>query len=315
MKAFYARSYGGPEVMTFGDLPSPSPGSGEVLVAIHAASVNPVDWKVRRGDMRVITGERFPKILGCDFAGVVAALGPDVTGFRAGEQVYGAAGFPFRRSGSHAELVAVAAKRVRPVPDGIPLEVAAALPVAGLAALSGLRKCGDLAGRAVLVNGATGGVGHFAVQIARARGSTVTAVCSARNAELARALGASAVIDYAKEDFSLSGKTYDIVFDAHGSVGPTRASRALAPKGVYATTLPGPALVLGWPLLMLMGRRDIVAASMRAQPEDYANLEQLVLSGAVKPVIDRAFPLERAAEAFSVSEGGRARGKILITIG
>jgi len=195
VKAFYATRYGGPEVMSYGDLPDPSPGRGEVLVAVRASSVNPVDWKLRAGEMRLVTGGRFPKVFGFDVAGVVAALGPGASHLAVGDRVYGMVPVWMRRDGAHAERVAVAARRLRPIPEGWTFEVAASLPVAALTALNGLRQCGELAGRSVLVNGATGGVGHFAVQIAAVRGAKVTAVCSARNAARARDLGAVEVLE------------------------------------------------------------------------------------------------------------------------
>jgi NADPH:quinone reductase-like Zn-dependent oxidoreductase len=313
VRAFYARSYGGPEVMSAGDLPDPVPGRGEVLVAVKAASVNPVDWKVRNGEMRILSGSKFPKVLGCDYAGVVQWVGPGVLGLRTGERVYGVTLVALRRPGSHAQLLVAPAKRVRHLPDAIPFETAAALPVAALTAVTGLGTCGDLTGRAVLVNGATGGVGHFAVQIARARGADVTAVCSARNADLARMLGASKVLDYATEHVGGAGRTYDVIFDAHGGIGASRAARALAPKGVYLTSVAGVGLALAAPLLALRGKRA-APANVRDRVDDYAALEALVLGGGVKPVVEEVFRLERAAEAFAVAEAGRVRGKVVIRI-
>jgi NADPH:quinone reductase-like Zn-dependent oxidoreductase len=314
MKAFYATAYGGPEIMRYGDLPDPSPRRSEVLVAVRAASVNPLDYKIRRGDFRMVTGRGFPKVLGADFAGTVAALGPGVSDFGIGARVYGITPLHLRRPGAHAELLPVAAGRVRAVPGWISFEEAASLPVAALSAQNGLRRCGPLAGKAVLVNGATGGVGHFAVQMAKAGGATVTAVCSARNGELARSLGADTVIDYAREDPVPSGASYDVIFDAHGGVGFARARSALASKGIYATTLPTPAVVLSLLWRKLAGGRRIVPANMRARPEDYAALERRLECGAVRPIIGEAVPLREAARAFACLEGGRVRGKVVIRI-
>lgn len=314
MKAFFATAYGGPEVMKLGELPDPVPRAGEVLVAVRAASVNPVDWKVRRGEMKALSG-RPPKILGTDLAGTVAALGAGVTGVAAGAAVYGTTRMMLRAQGSHAERVAVPAKRVAPMPAGLSFEEAAALPVAALTALNGLRRCGDLKGKAVVVVGATGGVGHFAVQIARAGGARVTAVCSGRNAERARALGAEEVVDYRKEDFTRGSRRWDVVFDAHGGIGFQAAARVLAERGVYATTLAGPAAVLRHLWQRLAGGKQLALANLRDRPEDYAELAQLVASGAVRPVVARVFPLEQAAEAFEALEGGGMVGKVVIRIG
>ncbi|KYF53406.1 hypothetical protein BE08_44260 [Sorangium cellulosum] len=312
MKAFYMTRFGGPEVMEYGDLPEPTPGKGEVLVDVKASSVNPVDWKLRGGMMKFVAGRGLPKPLGSDFSGVVRALGPGVTGFAPGDRVYGAVATMFGRPGAHAERVVARAKDTRRMPEGWTFEQGAALPVAALTATAGLRKCGDLAGKTVLVNGATGGVGHMALQIAKARGARVVAVCSARNAELARSLGADEVLDYHQVDVTAPGRTWDVFFDAFGQVGFSRAARALAASGVYITTLPGPDSVLRSALGGVLGGKRVGLAYMRSKPEDYAELERLI-QGGVKVVLE-TFPLERAAEAFAVCEGGKVRGKVVLTV-
>lgn len=314
VKAFYATAWGGPEVMHYGDLPEPSPRLGEVRVAVHAASVNPVDWKLRSGMARAIPGQRFPRPFGTDFAGVVDAVGDGVTGLAVGDRVYGIVVTMFGRPGSHAELMAVAAKGLRRMPEGLSFLEAAALPVAALTALNGLRLAGDRARRRVLVNGATGGVGHFAVQLARARGATVTAVCSAMNADRARALGAATVLDYRKQDFTKGEERYDFVFDAHASAGYARAARVLAPGGAYASTLPTPGLWLRSILssLLPLGRGFVV--NMRGEPEDYAELERLLASGQVKPVVEHVFPLAEAAKGFAIAEAGGVVGKVVLKV-
>ncbi len=313
MKAFFATGYGGPEVMRLGELPEPVPRAGQVVVAVRAASVNPVDWKVRRGDMRLLSGPP-PRILGVDLAGTVAAVGPGVAGPAVGAAVYGTTRMMLREQGSHAERVAVPARRLAPVPAGLSFEEAAALPVAALTALNGLRRCGDLTGKAVAVVGATGGVGHLAVQSARARGARVTAVCSGRNADRARALGAEEVLDYREVDFTKSGRRWDVVFDAHGEVGFAAAARVLAQRGVYATTLAGPAAVARHLWGRLTGGRQLALANLRDRTEDYAELARLVAGGGVKPVVARVFPLDRAAEAFAALEAGGTVGKIIIRV-
>jgi NADPH:quinone reductase-like Zn-dependent oxidoreductase len=315
MKAFLASAYGGPEVMAIGETPDPAPRQGEVVVAVRATSVNPVDWKVRDGAARLLTGRRFPKVYGCDLAGVVQAVGPGVTGLAAGDPVYGSTPVMLGKPGAHAERVAVAARRLRPLPPGIGFEQAAALPVAALTALAGLRQCGDLAGRKVIVNGATGGVGHFALQIARAHGATVTAVCSARNVGRAMSLGAEVAIDYQARDFTREPVRYDVVFDAFGGLAFGDAARALAPRGSYVTTLGSPALVAQALWQRILGGPRVVFANMRARPEDYAALEALVVAGRVRPVVERVFPLERAADAFAALEGGGTVGKVVIRVG
>jgi NADPH:quinone reductase-like Zn-dependent oxidoreductase len=315
VKAFLARSYGGPEVMAIGELPDPTPRRAEVVVEVKAASINPVDWKVRNGAMRMLTGSRFPKVYGGDLAGVVQAVGPDVIGFAPGDKVYGFTPIVFRKQGAHAEKVAVAAKSLRRLPAGLSFERAAALPVGALTAQNGLRQCGDLAGKTVIVNGATGGVGHFAVQLARAAGAKVTAVCSARNAERARALGAERVIDYKTQDFTRDAERYDVVFDAYGALGFEAASRALNDRGIYVTTLADAGLVVRSIWQKVAGGKRIAFANMRDKPEDYEALEQHLVAGRVAPVVERVFSLDQAAEAYAASEAGGTVGKIVIKIG
>lgn len=314
MKAFGARAYGGPEVMGLVDLPDPTPGKGEVVVAVHATSVNPVDWKVRNGVARVITGRRFPKVYGCDLAGIVETVGPGVEGLAAGDAVYGAAAVMFGRPGAHAEKVAIGAKRLRRLPEAVTFEQAAAVPIAGLTAQNGLTKCGELSGKRVLVNGATGGVGHFVVQLAKAAGSHVTAVCSAPNAEQAKTLGADAIIDYRAQDFTRGVDRYDVVFDAFGQLPFAAARGALVEHGVYVTTLGGPGLFLRGVWQRLTRGPGIAFANVAAKPQDYAALEARLAAGLVRPLIARVFPLEQAAEAFATLERGGTAGKIIIRV-
>jgi NADPH:quinone reductase-like Zn-dependent oxidoreductase len=314
MKAFYATVWGGPEVMRYGDLPDPAPGKGQIRVAVHAASINPVDWKLRGGMARMIPGQRFPRPFGTDFSGVVEALGPGATGLALGDRVYGIVVTMFGQAGSHAERVVVAADRVRRMPEGLEFVAAASLPVAALTALNGLRLAGHRSGKRVLVNGATGGVGHFAVQMARARGATVTAVCSTKNAERARALGAAKVVDYAAEDFTSGSDRYDFVFDAHASVGYARAAAVLAPGGAFASTIPTPGLWLRDKLSALLPVGRGFVANMRGEPEDYAELERLLASGAVKPIVEHVFPLAEAAKGFALAEAGGVVGKVVLRV-
>jgi NADPH:quinone reductase-like Zn-dependent oxidoreductase len=315
VRACYATAYGGPEVLRIGELPDPNPGRGEVVVAVEASSLNPVDWKIRRGDVRLLSGRRFPRVLGTDVAGTVASAARGA-GWREGDRVYGMTATVLGRPGAHAERVRVAGRRLRRIPEALPFEEAAALPVAGLTAVHGLRGVGPLQGRRVVVVGATGGVGHLALQIARARGAVVTAVCRGANAALARELGADDVVDHRREDLTSSGRRWDVVFDAWGGLGFARASRALEPGGAYATTL---ALPREWLSFLAHrargGRARLVSAHARGRPADYAELEALVLDRRVRPVLGAVYPLERAVEAYEASEGHAVRGKIVLRVG
>ncbi len=314
MQAYLFDHYGGPEQMHLGELPDPVPGKGEVLVRVRASSVNPVDWKIRAGQLRLLSGRTFPRALGTEFAGDVAALGPGVGGWKVGDPVYGMSVTALGRNGAHAELVAVPASALRRKPDSLPYEQAATIPVAALTALHGLRLAGDLRGKSVLVNGATGGVGHFAVQIAKHRGATVTAVCSAKNAHHAQALGPDRVLDYRTQDFAELPDRFDVIYDAFGAKGFVHARRALGARGVYVTPLGMPAVILRSLWQNLLGGQKIFIGNVRTKPQDYAEIEAMLASGAVRPLIDRVLPLAQAGEAFAASEGGGVAGKVVISV-
>ncbi len=320
MKAFYATGFGGPEVMRYGDLPDPVPRPGEVRVAVHASSINPGDFKMRGGALRMFPAHRrFPRAFGIDFAGVIDARGDGAVGLAVGDRVYGAwitrtAELSRARQGGHAEYVCERAAGLRRIPPGLDFEAAAALPVGALTALAGLRMAGERAGRRVLVIGATGGVGHFAVQMAKAGGAHVTAVCRGTHAERALALGADAVFDYRATDVAAIGRRFDLVFDAHGGLGWRRGSRLLAPGGAYANTLPSFSLGTRqiWSSILPIGRGYV--ANLRGLPSDYAELERLLEEGSVKPLVEHVFPLDRAAEAFALAEEGGFVGKIVLKV-
>lgn len=212
MKAVVINGYGGNEVMEVKNVPLPSPGRDDVIIKVHAAAVNPVDWKIRSGMAKILTGRRFPKIIGSECSGEVEEIGPQVTHFKKGDKVIGFPGI--RRLAAFAEYVCAAERTTFPMPENIGFEEASTIPVAGLTALQSLRDLGYIArGDRVLINGASGGVGTFAVQIAKLFGANVTAVCSASNADLVRGLGAERVIDYTREDFTEGDGPYDIIFD------------------------------------------------------------------------------------------------------
>jgi len=316
MKAFYATAYGGSEVMRLGDLADVVPRASEVVVTVKASSINPLDWKIREGYFKIITGHFFPKVLGLDFAGVVKAKGAKVPAdLTIGQPVYGYTPI-WRSPGAHVEQVAVEAKRLRPLPKGLSFELAASLPGAALTALNGLRLCGELSGKTVVVNGATGGVGHFALQIAKAKGATVTAVCSGKNRLRAEELGADRVIDYLDQDFTRADATYDVIYDAFGKLSFDAAVRVLSAHGYYVTTTGTPRLTLSavWRKLTGGGRR-VKLASLRDRQEDNAELESLLKSGAVNPVVEKVFPFEQIEKAFATLEAGGIVGKVVIRIG
>jgi NADPH:quinone reductase-like Zn-dependent oxidoreductase len=314
MKAVVIDRYGGNEVVAVRDVPRPKPGPADVLIRVRAASVNPVDWKIRNGMIRVITGWSFPKILGSECAGEVAETGVGVQHFQEGDRIIGYPGI--RRLAAFAEYVRVKEQNIFPQPQNITFEQASTLPIAGLTALQALRDLGGIdAGHQVLINGAAGGVGTFAVQIARIAGARVTAVCRAANADLVRALGAARVIDYSREDFTQGGDRYDIIFDAVSKGSFAECKNALAPKGVYIATLPTPAVILSQYLTGFFTRKKARAVMVRPNARDMEWIRGQVEAARIRVIIDRVYPLEEIRKAFAYSETGRARGKIVLRIG
>ena len=322
MKAIKYTQYGTPDVLKLVETDKPVPKDGEVLVKIHAASVNALDWHLLTADIFLVRfGEGLfkPKRhrLGADLAGVVEAVGNGVTQFKAGDAVYGDIE-PYG-SGAFAEYAAVPANGLAPMPAGISFEEAAALPVAALTALQGLRDVGKIqAGEHVLINGASGGVGTYAVQIAKAFGAEVTAVCSTRNVEQARALGADHVIDYTKENFTKSGKQYDLILAANGYHSLGEYKGALAPGGVYVmaggkTRQIFDVILLGaW--YSRGGDKKLANVTAHSSVADLLVINELVEAGKVKPAIDRTYPLEQTADALRYLGEGHARGKIIIKV-
>lgn len=321
MKAIVNTRYGPPEVLELKDVKKPAPRDNEVLVKVEAASVNAFDWRMLRGKpfvARLAGGLFRPRhtILGEDVAGVVEAVGRDARWFKPGDEVFGdiaACG-----SGGFAEYVCAREDLLAPKPANLSFVEAAAVPMAAVTALQALRDRGGIQeGKRVLINGAAGGVGTFAVQLARHFGAEVTAVCSARNLEQARALGADRVIDYAQEDFAGPGGRYDLILGANGDRSLADYRRALAPGGRYVMTGGSDrqifqALLLGpW---MSGGGRKMGAMTARANREDLLFVKGLIEAGKVRAVIDRSYRLSEVADAIRYLEEGHARGKVVITV-
>jgi NADPH:quinone reductase-like Zn-dependent oxidoreductase len=314
MKAFFYESFGGPSVMRVGELPDPGPREQDVLVDVRAASVNPLDFKMRSGALRMLVGRGVPRITGADFAGEVVVSGADASALRPGERVFGFTNAFARQQGAHAKRVAVPARQVRRMPQGLSFEEAAALPCAGLTAVAGLMSVAPLEGRTVLVNGATGGVGHLATLIARAYGARVVARTSARNVDLAHHFGADEVL--AREDgpLALLGRTFDIVFDAWGHLTYSEAAPALARGGTLLTTLPTPSLGVRTLLSRLFGGHRVSFSNLLGRDEHWTELIRLVDTQELRPHIGATFSLDDAAKAVAAVEDATARGKIVIRV-
>ncbi len=324
MKAIVYHEYGSPDGLTLREVPKPTSRHDEVLIKIHAASANPVDWRLLRADpflVRLFSGLLKPKyqILGADIAGRVEAVGRDVKQFQPGDEVFGdifGCGL-----GGFAEYVCVPEQAaVVPKPAGMTFEEAAAVPLAALTALQGLRDKGKIqSGHKVLVHGASGGVGTFAVQIAKSFGAEVTGVCSTRNMDMVRSIGADHVIDYTKEDFANNAQGYDLILAVAGNRSIWEYKRALRPKGRYIMIGGGSLaqflqVILLGPWISMTGSKKMTNFTAKGTKQDMACIKELLETGKVVPVIDRHYPLHEVAESLRYLEKGHARGKVVITV-
>jgi NADPH:quinone reductase-like Zn-dependent oxidoreductase len=323
MKAIVYAQYGPPEILQLKDIEKPAPGENEVLIQIHAASVNAYDWHFLTADiflLRLMGAGLFkPKRtrLGADIAGRVEAVGRNVKQFKPGDAVFG--DLAGHGNGSFAEYISAPESVFALKPANLSFEEAAAVPMAAITALQGLRDEGKIQpGKKVLINGASGGVGTFAVQIAKSFGAEVTAVCSTRNIQQALSLGADHVIDYTNEDFTKSDQRYDLIFAANGYHSLSDYKRALTPKGIYVMAGGSKAqifqaMLLG-PLMSIFGGRKIGGVSSIPNQADLVFVRGLLEAGKIKPVIDKRFPLSDTAEALRYLGTGHAQGKVVITV-
>ena len=321
MKAAIYTRYGPPDVLQIRDVEKPVPKDNEVLIEVRAASVNPFDWHLMRGTpyiVRIMAGLLKPKVtrLGVDVAGQVEAVGRNVTQFKPGDKVFGAC------RGAFAEYACTSESALVMKPDNVTFEQAASVPVAAFTALQGLRDKGHLQpGQKVLINGAAGGVGTFAVQIAKLFGADVTGVCSTRNVDMVRSIGADRVIDYTQEDFTKSGQRYDLFFDSVGNHSLLACRRVLNPKGIYIV-VGGPdgrwlgplARMIKTLVLSRFVSQNLVMFLARRSKEDLTIMHELMKAGKVTPVIDKRYKLSEVPEAIRYLEEGHARGKVVITL-
>lgn len=320
MKAIVYEKYGSPDVLQLKDIEKPTPNDDEVLIKIHAASVNAYDWHFLTADIFMIRlmggGLLKPKNtrLGADMAGRIETVGKNVVQFKPGDEVFGMV------KGSFAEYACAPESALALKPVNASFDEAAAMPMAAITALQGLRDEGQIrAGQKVLINGASGGVGTFALQIAKSFGALVTAVCSTRNLEQARAIGADHVIDYTKVDFTKNGQQYDLILAANGYHSLSAYKRALAPRGIYV--MAGGTIsqifqsMLFGSLMSETGGRKMGGVSAKRNQDDLVCIRELFEAGKVTSVIDRRYPLSEAAEALRYLGEGHARGKVVVTVG
>jgi len=326
MKAIVYHEYGPPEVLKCEEIEKPVPKDDEVLIKVRAASVNPLDWRLMKGEprmMRLFSGLRRPKLgrPGIDVAGEIEAVGRNVTQFKPGDEVFGGC------SGAFAEYACTAASKLAMKPDRVTFEQAASVNVAGLTALQGLRDKGKIQpGYKVLINGAAGGVGTFAVQIAKTFGADVTGVCSTKNIEMVRSIGADEVIDYSQQDFTKSDpnskQRYDLILECVGNHSFSECRRVLKPDGRYVgvgaphdVSMAGLlAPIIKDLVLSVFGSQKGVMFIAKSSQEDLTLIGELIATGKLKPVIEKRYSLSDAREAVRYVEVGHARGKVIIQI-
>jgi len=315
MKAIVFTKYGPPDVLELKEVAKPIPKDNEVLVKVYATTVTPMDWRFRKADpffIRMYLGLIRPRIniLGVELAGEIESVGKDVKLFKKGDRVFGGRD----SGGAHAEYICLSEEEVAIKPSNMTYEEAAAVPFGAITALQFLRKGNVQSGQKVLINGASGGVGTFAVQLAKYFGVEVTGVCSTTNLELVQSLGADKVIDYNQEDFTKSGQTYDIIFDAVAKNSFSRCKGSLNQKGVYLSTVGSFPLILQMLWTSKIGSKKAIFMMAPYRAEDIIFLKELIEAGKVKSVIDRCYPLEQIAEAYRYAEKGHAKGKVVITL-
>jgi NADPH:quinone reductase-like Zn-dependent oxidoreductase len=323
MKAIVYHRYGPPEVLSLEEIDKPVPSDDQVLIQVRAASVNPYDWHFMRGTprfARIFMGLGKPKSprLGTDVAGVVESVGRNIKRFKPGDAVFGGG------KGAFAEYACAKESELALMPQSIPIQQAASVPIAGLTALQGLRDNGHLQpGQSVLINGAAGGVGTFAVQIARSFGAHVTGVCSTRNIDLVHSIGAEKVIDYTREDFTAGATRYDVIFDLVGNHSLAALRRVLQPTGTFVACGGGgpdkSSLDLLLPMFQQLAtapftKQKLTGVFAKFNQQDLALLAEMIESGKVKPVLDRTYSLGDVPDAIRYVEGCHARGKVTIAI-
>lgn len=313
MKAIVMTKYGEPEVLKITNLSRPKISKDQVLVEVYASSVNPVDWKIRNGSLKLFMRKKLPCVLGGDIAGRIVEVGNNVQFFRVGDEVFGK--IDILKNGAYAEYVATSASHLALKPQKMNFIEAATLPLAGLTALQALRNMGKIRkGMSVLVNGCSGGVGSFALQLVKAFGCKATGVCSTRNVAFAKQLGADRVIDYTKEDFHLEQEDYDIFFDVIGNQEYSKVKHILQRGGVFVTTLPSFNILLLGSIHNLVSSKKMKKIFVQESKEDLELLADFVDAGLLKTFIDKTYDIDEVARAHEYSETGRVVGKLSLKI-
>ncbi|MBS1953837.1 MAG: NAD(P)-dependent alcohol dehydrogenase [Cyanobacteria bacterium SZAS-4] len=317
MRALTIHEYGAPDVFKVEEIEKPKPGSHQVLIEVKNSSINPVDWKIRAGHLSLLIPKHWPRVLGVDCSGIVAEVGDSVRSFAPGDAVFGMSNPLRSQYGAYAQYCICDKDSITKKPDGLSFSDAASIPVAALTAYKAFKLQIKLQpGQKVLINGASGGVGSFAVQIAKAMGAKITATCSADNIEFVRSLGADEVVDYKEQDIRTLSEKFDGIFDASAKLNFAAATRMLTKHGVYVTTVPDPFTVLGLLTSILGGKKAYIvsAGSGAFVSQELSAIAEMVLSGQVKPIIAKSVSLEEVPDSQKFSEAGHARGKTVIDI-
>ena len=314
MKAIAINAYGPPEVLQPATVVDPEPGPTKLLIEVRAAGVNPIDWKIRRGNFKLITGRRFPRVLGTDVAGIVKETGSRVSGFKPGDEVMAMVNV-FTGQGGYAELAVADEKLTCSKPANLSFTEAAAVPGSAVTALQVLvHKAHLKEGDRLLINGASGGVGTYAVQIAKIFGARTTAVCSGRNKDLVISLGADRVINYSRVDFTRQGQIYDVIFDTVGNLHFTVCRRLLSPGGIFITIVPDAWNILFSLLSIFLPGKKCCFVSVMPKKDNLLWLKKKIEEQRIRVVLDKTYPLEKAQEAHAYMEKGHARGKVVLTL-
>ncbi|MEM7183416.1 MAG: NAD(P)-dependent alcohol dehydrogenase [Spirochaetota bacterium] len=312
MQAVQIKRYGTKDTLEITEVDKPIAKANQVLIEIHSSSVNPIDWKLRNGSMKFLIPLSFPVVLGFDLSGVVVEVGKDVQKFKPGDAVYSRSNT--KSGGTYAEYIALDESVVCHKPSNMPHEEAAAVPLAALTALQGMRDKGNLqSGQKVLINGASGGVGIYAIQIACAMGAEVVGVCSAANADLVKSLGASRIIDYKTENPIAEGIQYDQIFDAVASLDFSKAKKAMKPGATLITTVPNFSVIWGM-LTNFFSSQKAEFIMVSSNGSDLQYLKGLAEEGKLKSIIDSTFSLTQIKDAHERSESGRVKGKVVVKV-
>ena len=313
MRSIIYNKYGGPEVLEVADVEKPEPDANSILVRVKASSINPVDYKVRRGDMKILSGKKFPKNAGADFAGVIEKAGENVAGYRKGDEIYGFLN-PMK-GGAYSDYLIADPANVSLKPEKFSFEQAASMPIAALTALQALNYLGNVnEGTTVLINGATGGVGSFAVQLAKTLGAKVTGICSENNMKLCKDLGADEVFKYAEEELNKSGRKFDVFFDAAAKSTFSKSKKFINSRGIYITTIPGIGVIINRIFNFLPFKKKSKFIMVKSSGIDLAILTGFAMTETLEPVIAKSFKLEDVADAQELAENGKFRGKIVVKI-